>query len=265
MSQQTVGGLLQKSRPTIDADKPLACDTEVTRFMEPYCLTFSNQPGTGWLIMADNHDALIWFQSVLDRHRGPILFHNFLFDQRVVSNMGLHFPFKLVIDTMSRAFHLGNLPQGLKALAYRELGMRMVDFDDLTTPYSVPLCLEYLEKARGKDWPKPEESLVRDKEGHWKLYKPQSINTKLKRFFTDVGNNPDKDIFGAWDNWEYDHAMIEAELGPWPGRDIRYAPFDKVLRYACRDADATLRLWLREQQMTRRVRRTVQEQWGDVA
>ena len=56
---------------------------------------------------------------------------------------------------------------------------------------------------------------------------------------------------------------VPAALGPWPGRDIRYAPFDKVLRYACRDADATLRLWLREQQMTRRIRKTTQERWGD--
>jgi hypothetical protein len=141
--------------------------------------------------------------------------------------------------------------------------MKMEDFDDLVTPYSIPLCMDYLDKARGKDWPKPEESLVRDKEGKWKLYKPQSISTKLKRFFTDVRNNPAKDIFAAWDNWEDEHSMIEEVMGPWPGKDIRYAPFDKVLRYACRDADATLRLWYREQQMTRQVRRTTQERWSE--
>ena len=244
---------------------PLACDTEVTRFREPYCLTFSNVCGSGNLILAEDGYSLAAFQNVLNSWTGPILFHNWLFDSHVVEAMGLHFPRHLIVDTMSRAFHLGNLPQGLKALAYRELGMRMEDFDDLVTPYSVPLCMDYLRKARETEWAIPEETTIRDSDGKWKLYKPQSMATKIKRFFTDFGNNPNKDIFGAWDNWEDNHSMIEAKLGPWPGKDIRYVPFDKVLRYACRDADATLRLWLREQQMTRRVRRTVQEQWGDVA
>lgn len=243
---------------------PMACDTEVTRFREPYCLTFSTMEGTGKMIKAEDAMSLAVFQEWLDSWEGPILFHNFLFDSHVVEAMRLRFPRHLIVDTMSRAFHLGNLPQGLKALAKRELGMQMEDFDDLVTPYSVPLCLEYLRQVATHTWPASQEELVRDKNGQWRLYKPQSIHTRLKRFFTDYNNNPAKDIFGAWDNWEDDHAMIEAELGPWPGRDIRYAPFDKVLRYACRDADATLRLWLREQQMTRRVRRTVQEQWGDV-
>jgi uracil-DNA glycosylase family 4 len=140
----------------------LACDTEVTRHMEPYCLTYSTAPGTGCLIKADNHWALNMFQDMLERWTGPILLHNWLFDQKVVAAMGLRFPRHLIVDTMSRAFHLGNLPQGLKALAYRELGMKMEDFDDLVTPYSVPLCLDYLRKASEREWPKPEENLVRD-------------------------------------------------------------------------------------------------------
>jgi len=177
--------------------------------------------------------------------------------------MGLRFPKHLIVDTMTRAFHLGNLPQGLKALAYRELGMKMEDFDDLTLPYSKPIMLEYLREAAEVKWPTPEEQLVRDAEGKWKLYKPQSMSTKLKRFFTDYSKNPNKDLRDIWDNWEDSHAIIEEKCGAWPGMDIRHVPFDKVLHYACRDADATLRLWIREQQMTRNVRRTVQERWGE--
>lgn len=229
--------------------------------MEPFCLTFSSQPGTGWLIKAEDHLGLGWFQSVLYRHTGPILFHNWLFDQKVVSDMGLRFPQHLIVDTMSRSFHLGNLPQGLKALAYRELGMTMEDFDDLVTPYAVPLCLDYLRKAGDIKWPRPEESLNRDKDGRWVLYKPQSINTKLKRFFTDLRNNPAKDIFGSWDNWEDEHSMIEEKLGPWPGKCITYVPFEKVIRYACRDADACLRLYYVLESMRRKVRKTTQERW----
>jgi hypothetical protein len=124
--------------------------------------------------------------------------------------------------------------------------------------------LSYLREAYNEDWPKPEEQTVRQADGSWKLYKPQGMGTKLKRFFTDYQKNPDKDIFEAWDNWADNHAMIEDRLErPWPGKCISYVPFDKVLRYACRDADATLRLWTVLNKMRRNVRRTVQENWGD--
>ena len=239
----------------------MACDTEITRFREPYCLTFSTAPGTGRLILAEDTDALKIFQCILDKWAGPILFHNWLFDRSVTEGLGIRIRSELVVDTMVRCFHLGNLPQGLKALAYRLLGMEMMDFDDLVTPYSTPLCLEYLRKAMDIEWPKPEEQLVREADGSWKLYKPQSMSTKLKRFLTDYTKNPDKDVYKSWDNWESDHQQIESVLGQWPGKDIRYAPFDKQVYYACRDADATLRLWTILESMRRQVRRKLPEHW----
>jgi uracil-DNA glycosylase len=244
-----------------DYTRPLACDTEVTRKREPFCLSYSMHPGTGRLIRAEDKNALEIFQCILNRWEGPILFHNWLFDSQVVEKMGLVFPHKRIIDTMVRAYHLGNLPQGLKALAYRLLGMRMQDFSDLVDPYSTPLCLNYLREAVNHEWPKPEEQTVRDPQGQWKLYKPQSMSTKLKRFLTDYQRHPDKDVFQAWDNWEDDHKLIEMVCGEWPGKDIRHVPMEKVIHYACRDADSTLRLWPILQGMTRQVRRKLSEHW----
>jgi uracil-DNA glycosylase family 4 len=246
-----------------DYTHPIACDTEVTRKREPFCLSYSTWPGTGRLIRAEDKDALEIFQCMLDRWEGPILFHNWGFDSQVVEKMGLRFPHKRIIDTMVRAYHLGNLPQGLKALAYRLLGMQMQDFDDLVTPYSTPLCLSYLREAVNHEWPKPEEQTVRDPQGQWKLYKPQSMSTKLKRFLTDYQKHPDKDVFQAWDNWEDDHKLIEMVCGEWPGKSIEHVPMDKTIHYACRDADATLRLWPVLQGMTRQVRRKLSEHWSD--
>jgi uracil-DNA glycosylase family 4 len=244
-----------------DYTRPLACDTEVTRKREPFCLSYSMHPGTGRLIRAEDKDAIEIFQCLLNRWEGPILLHNWLFDSQVVEKMGLVFPHKRIIDTMVRAYHLGNLPQGLKALAYRLLGMQMQDFDDLVTPYSTPLCLSYLREAVNHEWPKPEEQTVRDPEGNWKLYKPQSMGTKLKRFLTEYQKHNDKDVFQAWDNWEDDHKQIEMVCGEWPGKSIQHVPMDKVITYACRDADSTLRLWPVLQGMTRQVRHRLSEHW----
>lgn len=246
--------------------EPLACDTESTRRHTPYCLTYSQNPGTGRLIRASRTDLLVGFQRRLDRHRAHILFHNWLYDWSITEAMGLHFPHRWMVDTMARVFHLGNLPQGLKALAWRELGMVMQDFDDVVTPHSRLNVLHYYQRMLGVEWPKPAEELTQDsKTGLWKLYKPQSLNTKLKRFHTDLSKNPDKDVFETWENWEASHSMVEAEMGEWPGKCISHVPFDEALYYACRDADALGRLWPKIQRMASNVRHTSQEHWRGAA
>lgn len=248
----------------IDYTKPMAADTESSRNLGPYCLTYSQEPGTGRLIRAERTDLLAAFQARLAQWQSIILFHNWLYDKPVTEEMGLQFPAKAMRDTMLWAFHLGNLPQGLKALAKRELGMVMEDFVDVVSPHSTKLVLDYYRQAQEHAWPKPEEELVRDKVGKWKLYKPQSMSTKFKRFFTDYSKSADKDVFAMWeDNWTDSQGMIEAACGPWPGLDIAHVPFDQMLFYACRDADAGLRMLPILQHMRRMVRHKPQEKWRD--
>lgn len=248
-----------KELEELDPTLPLGGDTESTRKHEPFCVTYSQKAGTGRLIRANRGDLLEALSHHLDKWRAPILFHNWLYDWPVTSHMGLRIPHRLVIDTMARSFHLGNLPQGLKALAFRELGMVMQDFDDLVTPYSTEMVLDYYRAAQTIDWPKPPEELVQDETGAWKMYKPQSMSTKLKRFFTDYSKNPDKDVFGMWDKW--DAPALEQVCGPYPGRCISHVPFEKVIHYACRDADALVRLYPILQRMVSQVRKKSQELW----
>lgn len=244
---------------------PLSVDTETKYGGAPFCLTYSVKPGTGYLIRADRPDMLAYFQEYLDDWRSYIVFHYALHDYKECSKMGLSVPWRKVRDTMLRSFHLGNMPQGLKALAYRELGMIMEDFDDVVTPYSREVVIEYLRDVfTESSWPSPDEQIKVDKDGKPKLYKPQNFRTKLKRFWTDLTKNEDKDPFQAWDAWEESHEMVQERCGRWPGKCISHVPFDKVVRYACRDADATGRLWTLEQYMTKRVRRVSQDSWREL-
>jgi uracil-DNA glycosylase len=250
---------------TFDQDSSgcLACDTEVTRHREPWCLTWSTNPGQAWFISAQNKSMLEAFQYMLNRWQGPILFHNWLFDSQVVADMGLKFPQKQIVDTMQLAFILGSVPQGLKALCFRLLAMHMESFDDVVTPHSTPICLSYMREIVNHDWPKPNEELVRDADtGLWKLYKPQGMGSKAKRFLTDYAKKPHMDIFERWKNWEDSHKMIEDQMGPWPGKSIEHVPFEKALYYSCRDSDGLLRLWTILQAMIRDVRRKSQSDWG---
>jgi hypothetical protein len=202
------------------------------------------------------------FRRMLSQWRGRIIFHNWFYDEKVMRALALSVPHRHLVDTMARVYHLGNLPQGLKALAFRELGMLMEDFEDVVRPYSTARVLSFYMQAQTYKWEKPEPRLELTKEGLWKKKQPQTMNTKLKRFFTDYGKDPEKNVFGSWDNWEDSHEMLEEKLGKWPGMCISHVPFDKVLRYACRDADAALRLWHLVKRIERQVRRMTQERWA---
>lgn len=248
----------------VDPTIPLANDTEKSRSKGTYCLTYSQYPGYGRLIRADRPDLLDRFQQKLDRWESTLIWHNWMYDRFNTDDMNLdYYKAGRIRDTMVRSFHLGNLPQRLKVLAYRELGMVMEDFDDLVTPYSTPHVLEYYREAYRYNWVRPEPQWVKDEDGEPKLYKPQSMSTKLKRFFTDWNKNPDKDIFQMWtENWVAEQAMVEDVCGPWPGKDIVHVPFDRLLYYACRDADATIRLDKVLDRMKQRVRKGPQETWS---
>lgn len=251
------------SQIDLDPDLPIGMDTESTRKREPFCVTYSQHPGTGFLIRQSQTGLVDAFRSALTRCRGELVLHNYLYDWTVLEAMGLYLPAQQVRDTMQMVFHFGHWPQGLKALAYRELGMTMQDFEDVVGPHSKEMVLGYYWKAREIDWPKPDSEVIIQPDGTMKMKQPQGMNTKLKRFFTDFTKNPEKDVFQAWDNWASSHAQIEEKLGPWPGMCISHAPFDEVLAYACRDADATLRLYLLLRAMRHKVRRFSQEHWRE--
>lgn len=247
-------------------NRTLACDTETTYRRQPFCLTFSVTPGTGYLIRAEDTDSLQVFQQYLDRWRGKILFHNWLFDSKVVEQMGLRFPRKLIVDTMVRVYQLGNLPQGLKSLAYRELGMRMKDFDDVVTPHSTARILQYLRLGLSYTWDKPEQQLERQKDGKWKLKQPQSMKTKIKSFFTYLAKDPEKNPFEMWTKaWVDNQAEIEEKCGEWIGKCITDTPFEDVIAYACRDSDSLLRIYPILNRMLVNVRRLPQERWKEQA
>lgn len=246
----------------IDCTLPITADTEHSRSRGPYFLTWSQLAGTARLIEAANKEHIKLFQKKLDRFEADAFFHNKPYDWTITEDMGLAIP-RRTRDTMMLTYHLGNLPQGLKVLAYRLLGMTMQDFEDLVRPYSKARVMDYYQYARTFDWPKPEEQLVQDETtGQWKSYKPQGLNTKLKRLFTDLSKNPNKDIFKVWDTWEMHRAELEEHCGPYYGLDIADVPFEEALYYACRDADATIRLVpILEKMKVAAMSGKLQEQW----
>lgn len=222
---------------------PMAIDTE-TVDGKMWCLTFSLMPGTGYLIRSNDRTMISEFKDRLNARKGMILFHNWLYDVPVLADAGIYVPPKKTDDTMMRAYHLGNMPQALKILAYRLCGMHMQEYEDLVMPYAIDEAISYFMTASSVDWPKPPSEMVLQDDGTYKKYSPQGLNTKLKRLFTDFSKNPNTDLFKRYENWsDSERNMLMARFGELPRPRIDQVPMDKVIRYACRDADATLRVW----------------------
>jgi len=140
-------------------------------------------------------------------------------------------------------------PQGLKELANRLCGIQMINYNEMVRPGQQKPSLDYLLKASDMEWPDPptiEETKWDNKKGclATKTKKPWHISRKITKMLDDFGEDDTTDL---WDRWrsipEEERAVVESVLGAMPESSLADIPFADALQYACRDADATLRVY----------------------
>jgi uracil-DNA glycosylase family 4 len=171
-----------------------------------------------------------------------VVVHNYLYDANYVPIPPGNFS-----DTMLMAYLLG-LPLSLKTLARTLCGMDMHSYTDITRPYRRDVALAYLHEAAIRIWPSPQpvdESVWDNKTAKLvtKTRKPQAIDRKIKRILADAVTK-NADPFERWHTIPAtERAVVEADLGPMREADLGDVPPDEAINYACRDADATLRVY----------------------
>lgn len=236
-------------RPNIVPVAPyIAIDTEGS-YAQPWCLSWSTQPGTAYC------QRTVGCQGEW-KPRGHVLLHNSLHDLSVLNAMGVKLEDGQFTDTMVLAYLLGVEPQGLKALAYRHCGMRMKSYDDVLSTANQCKALEYLYGVCDIDWPDTEPYAIVVK-GELKVKNPWSINRYIKRIISDYERDPSTDIRARWDNIEdYIKQPVVSAVGPMEEATLDDIPEEKAVEYACRDADATLRI---HPHLLKRVQETEQE------
>jgi uracil-DNA glycosylase family 4 len=210
----------------------------------PYCLSFSGRPHTGYVLMAEDFELLSRFNAWITRRRPRIVLHNSLFDVPVLERMGITLPgpdglWPLVHDTLLDAYHTGWMPQGLKVLAYRELGVEMTDYEDTVNPHVIGPQVSYLLRvAQDKNIPQPYL-----KPRQWKLHRKamslveKTLEGKIKGIAVTPPQTKIRDNWQPEDIW-----TMEEHFGRFPYSSIRMAPLEETVRYAARDADVTYRL-----------------------
>jgi DNA polymerase-1 len=212
----------------------VAVDTEWAR-EKPWCLSFSVTPGESWVVMEKQEYELLLVDSLLNRPDVITLIHNCLYDIPVLAKMGVK-PRK-VADTMIMAYLLQSEPQGLKPLAYRHVGMEMSSYTEMVMPAMYRRAMEYLDVVQAIDWGKP-EPVLEWKDGKPHVKQPQGINRKVAAMLK-------KDPPDPWKKWKAmdGKEQVESAIGPMPKGELCDIPEDEAVRYAARDADATLRIY----------------------
>uniref|UniRef100_A0A6M3LBV9 Putative DNA polymerase n=1 Tax=viral metagenome TaxID=1070528 RepID=A0A6M3LBV9_9ZZZZ len=233
----------------LQSSQIIAVDTETLPRADnpyfPYMVSFSDAPGVGRVIMADNKPAIKALGDVLATPGVLTLIHNALFDLFVLDPLGI-FP-HTIHDTMIIAYLLQSEPQGLKALAFRHWGMKMKDYDDMVALASSGLAKNYLLEVLKHDWPDPDpvEEILPGGKIH--LRKPRNVAKLVDKIFKDHAKlkiSPE-DFWRRWHSIGTDagRGLVEIVLGPMKEGDLSMIDPAEAIFYSARDSDSTIRIY----------------------
>jgi hypothetical protein len=208
----------------------LPADTE-NDSNRPWSLQYSIRPGHGRLIRANRKDLIGHFRECIEGWQGLEL-HHAAHDLEVLESMGIRgVGFS---DTMQAAYQIGNLPQGLKALAWRLLGVRMRSWEDVVLPHSRFRMIDWLITEWNESMDKRERVEIQLKTKLKISYRVLKEEKDLKRILSH-SHKPDYDL------WEKVNEAGLAKEGM-PRVSIANVPAEEAMFYACQDADLTGRL-----------------------
>ena len=214
--------------------KLISVDTEWARG-NPWCLSFSQLRGEAQVIMANMAGPLSTFADFVSQPDVTTVIHNAIYDLPVLAQMGIY-PAN-VADTTIMAYLLQTEPQGLKLLAYRHCGMEMKDYSEMVGGATERFAEEYVNIVVALDWPDP-EPVLEWKDGIPKARKPQNIKKKALRIL-----KKGKDFAASWNAIKDGTEEVEQMIGKLQEGELCDIPFDSAMKYACRDADATIRIF----------------------
>lgn len=209
--------------------------------------------GLSWSLDGITCYVYIWDGKPIKTQFIDCTFHNVLADLPVLRHMGVDTSKMSYGDTMVMLYLRQLEPQGLKAAAYRHLGLRMLSFDDVVRPHFHIAALDYLRRAVELKYQKPKPEPIADyTKRKWRLYKPWDAGRRVKSALTSWdkrqaliadGMEDDKPIRleKKWkDLGEAFQEEIEMRMGePAPDFSIFCVPRKQAVQYSGIDAGAT--------------------------
>ena len=224
----------------INPEDPIAIDTEFDQDNKVWSIQVSQQEGTATFLDPTNEIVIRELKIAADRGQ-KFVFHQALADLPILAKLGIR-P-KSIGDTMIMSYLLGDLPQGLKALAKRKCGMEMEDYMDVVKKATQANAVKYLERVRDSKWRDPQPYYKWDKK-EMKKKQPWNVSKKATKILKEIetkGANP----WARWHKIKLDEGRrdVENKFGSMKIGMLEQIDFNKAMYYSCRDADATLRVY----------------------
>lgn len=228
----------------------------------PFSIQWCSEPGRAYMMRISDVvvDAASWrlkgihhvsmlstLETELTCFASALILHNAPGDLDAFDRLKIRLRTTMPIrDTMQEAYHQGNLPQGLKALAYRLLGVRMRSWEEVVGPPSRKAVLDWVESAIEAAALKLTITTFEQlKTKVKKVVKAHPVEKRLRAILRYGCYN---DEYPIWKHLEElrttDPAFlsVESTLGHVPQMGIGNCTAEEALEYACKDADMTLRV-----------------------
>lgn len=225
--------------------RSIAVDTE-SHGGAPWSIQYSETAGMGRLVRVRDTEAVSELRRLFSRTE-EIVFHNAAYDLEVLRRLDI--PVHSYRDTMQEAFHLGNLPQGLKALAYRLFRHTMTSYEETVRPASLRALQSWMTEAyllAQQDFCFVERVKLKTKIKE--VVHKGELETLLTRLLrlTDITSeyDPWQRLSEFWNEPanEWMIPLVEARLGPYPILGIANCKMEDAVQYAVGDADWTGRV-----------------------
>jgi uracil-DNA glycosylase family 4 len=222
----------------IGASSRISIDTE-SHDGKPWSIQYNQASGMGRIVLVKEAEALYHLQRLV-REAEEVIFHNASYDLEVLRKLDIHV--RCYRDTMQEAFHLGNLPQGLKPLVYRLFRHTMTSYKETVWPASILNLQEWMFEA--VQIAESDLSFKEQKKKSVKVHKGEleSLLTRLLRLARPHSDYDPWDRLDAFwkdplNSWMVSH--MENRIGKYPVLGIANCKMKDAIRYAVGDADWT--------------------------
>lgn len=230
---------------------------------EQYSVQVSSQVGTGLMVMMDNDLALKGLRRGLTKALQSdvkLVLHNAPADLKPFESILEESIDGFYIDTMQCSYHFQNLPQGLKALAYRLLHKKRRSWDEVVGPPSKDVLRRWLLESMEKC---PPEVIPQVSEKTGRPIKPKVVRDpmekKLAHILLHMSKSPD------YNPWEVKKGVsritpeMDERFGRAPRKGIAHVPLTDAKDYAIQDASDCLELALLFDRMRAEI---VKKEWN---
>jgi uracil-DNA glycosylase family 4 len=200
---------------------------------DPWSLQWSVREGHAAMLLNSDRAGLDAFRDWLVKHKPRVLLHYAIHDLQVLRAMGIDLTALGIpwIDTLQLAANIQYIPRGLKPLARRLCGMKMRDYEDVVEPHYEA------EMQRRLSLEPDVEPDVRTVAKH--------TGKALKKPISTWRSTRGKELFKArgLENQKTRRERLAKLLGMETRLHPKYVPEADFRAYACRDPDATLRIY----------------------